>query len=45
MRRAAVKQSPAPQAFGETVKRHLDIFELETSLNEVRICQLSFKYY
>ena len=37
MRRTAVKQSPVPQAFGETVKRHLDIFELETSLNEVRI--------
>ena len=35
MRRTAVKQSPVPQAFGETVKRHLDIFELETSLNEV----------
>lgn len=35
IRRAAVKQSPVPQAFGETVKRHLDIFELETSLNEV----------
>ena len=38
MRRAAVKQSPVPQAFGETVKRHLDIFELETSLNEVCSC-------
>ena len=37
IRRAAVKQSPVPQAFGETVKRHLDIFELETSLNEVCI--------
>ena len=39
MRRAAVKQSPIPQAFGETVKRHLDTFELETSLNEVCIPQ------
>ena len=34
-RKAASKGSPKYQAFGETVKRHLDIFDLETSLNEV----------
>lgn len=34
-RKAASKGSPKHQAFGETVKRHLDIFDLETSLNEV----------
>ena len=36
-RRAASKSSPRHQAFGETVKRHLDIFDLETSLNEVGV--------
>ena len=36
-RRAASKSSPRHQAFGETVKRHLDIFDLETSLNEVEV--------
>lgn len=35
-RRTASKGSPpAGQAYGESVKRHLDIFDLETSLNEV----------
>ena len=41
MRRVALKHSPVPHAFGETVKRHLDIFELETSLNEVCILPIS----
>jgi hypothetical protein len=36
VRRAAAKGSPlAGQAYGESVKRHLDNFDLETSLNEV----------
>lgn len=36
VRRAAGKGSPlAGQAYGESVKRHLDNFDLETSLNEV----------
>ncbi|MCJ1374494.1 hypothetical protein MMC20_005726 [Loxospora ochrophaea] len=36
MRKAAPKESPTNgQAFGESVKRHLDIFDLETSLNEI----------
>ncbi|KAG7009810.1 hypothetical protein G7Y79_00001g000820 [Physcia stellaris] len=33
-RKAASKTSPS-QSFGETVKRHLDRFDLETSLNEI----------
>ena len=36
MRRMASKGSPGgSQHYGESVKRHLDSFELETSLNEV----------
>ena len=36
-REAASKSSPGNgQHYGESVKRHLDIFDLETSLNEVR---------
>ena len=40
MRKAASKRSPPSghhggQHYGESVKRHLDIFDLETSLNEV----------
>ena len=35
-RKAASKGSPVTQSFGETVKRHLDRFDLEISLNEVR---------
>lgn len=35
-RKAALKGSPKKgQHYGESVKRHLDIFDLETSLNEV----------
>ncbi|KAL8794230.1 MAG: hypothetical protein Q9195_003184 [Heterodermia aff. obscurata] len=34
-RKAALAKSSPPQSFGETVKRHLDRFDLETSLNEV----------
>lgn len=37
VRRAAPgKGSPRASQYGESVKRHLDIFDLETSLNEVR---------
>ena len=37
MRKAAPKRGDAGgQHYGESVKRHLDIFDLETSLNEVR---------
>ena len=36
-RRAALTKTSPPQSFGETVKRHLDRFDLETSLNEVSI--------
>lgn len=37
VRKAVPKQSPpgSRPAYGESVKRHLDIFDLETSLNEV----------
>lgn len=36
MRKAAAKRSPGiGHHYGESVKRHLDIFDLETSLNEV----------
>lgn len=35
VRKAASKQSSGSQSYGESVKRHLDIFDLETSLNEV----------
>lgn len=35
VRRATAKESPVKQAFGEAIKRHLDNFDLETSLNEV----------
>ena len=42
VRKAAAKRSPGGgQHYGESVKRHLDIFDLETSLNEV----LSSLYY
>ncbi|MCJ1412048.1 hypothetical protein MMC19_006140 [Ptychographa xylographoides] len=35
-RKAALKSSPRiGQHYGESVKRHLDIFDLETSLNEI----------
>ncbi len=38
MRKATAKESSPPRpAYGESVKRHLDIFDLETSLNEVSI--------
>ena len=40
-RRTAAKQSPRVHSYGESVKRHLDIFDLETSLNEVDIAQCS----
>ena len=37
--RRANKESPPPRpAYGESVKRHLDIYDLETSLNDVSIC-------
>ena len=39
-RKAASKTSPS-QSFGETVKRHLDRFDLETSLNEVSTGSIS----
>ena len=36
IRKAMSKEdSPPKQAYGESVKRHLDIYDLETSLNEV----------
>ena len=36
MGRAVSKDSPPPgRAYGESVKRHLDIYDLETSLNDV----------
>ena len=38
-RRAASKGSPKMK-YGESVKRHLEIFDLETSLNEVRLLVL-----
>ena len=42
IRIATARDSPAPRAaYGESVKRHLDIFDIETSLNEVRIILLS----
>ena len=37
VRKAISKGSPKYQTYGETVKRHLDIFDLETSLNEVSL--------
>ena len=38
MRKATAKEASPPRpAYGESVKRHLDIFDLETSLNEVSI--------
>ena len=40
-RKAASRSSPRYQAYGETVKRQLDIFDLETSLNEVYLLLLS----
>ncbi|KAL9124363.1 MAG: hypothetical protein Q9217_006302, partial [Psora testacea] len=42
VRKAAPKESPSNRpAYGESVKRHLDIFDLETSLNEVKIIHRS----
>ena len=41
VRKAISKGSPKYQTYGETVKRHLDIFDLETSLNEVRQFSIS----
>ncbi|MCJ1227826.1 hypothetical protein MMC12_004485 [Toensbergia leucococca] len=36
VRKVTLKESPpSGHAFGESVKRHLDIFDLETSLNEI----------
>ena len=41
--RRANKESPPPRpAYGESVKRHLDIYDLETSLNDVSICPCPF---
>lgn len=38
MRKATAKETSPPRpAYGESVKRHLDIFDLETSLNEVSV--------
>ena len=38
MRKATAKETSPPRpAYGESVKRHLDIFDIETSLNEVNI--------
>ena len=43
MRNATAKEASPPRpAYGESVKRHLDIFDLETSLNEVSIHSLFF---
>jgi len=43
IRKAVSKQSPPPrQAYGESVKRHLDIFDLESSLNEVSLTYFLF---
>ncbi|KAL9599587.1 MAG: hypothetical protein Q9219_003743 [cf. Caloplaca sp. 3 TL-2023] len=36
--RQSTKESLVKPAFGETVKRHLDSFDLETSLNEIAEC-------
>ena len=35
VRKAAAKQNAGNQSYSESVKRHLDIFDLETALNEV----------
>ena len=41
--RRATKESPPPRpAYGESVKRHLDIYDLETSLNDVSIFHCPF---
>lgn len=39
IRKAVSKESPPPTkpAYGESVKRHLDIFDIESSLNEVSV--------
>ena len=43
VRKATSKESPPGKpVYGEYVKRHLDIFDLETSLNEVR-CSIRLK--
>ena len=39
VRKSAAKQNSGTQSYGESVKRHLDIFDLETALNEV--CAIS----
>ena len=47
MRKATAKETSPPRpAYGESVKRHLDIFDLETSLNEVSIqfSSVAFNY-
>ena len=41
--RRATKESPPPRpAYGESVKRHLENYDLETSLNDVSICHCPF---
>ena len=47
IRKAISKESTPPkQAYGEHVKRHLDIYDLESSLNEVRnSCQINNAAY
>lgn len=46
MRKAASKTDPLTgQTYGESVKRHLDIFDLETSLNEVSSFLISAPFY
>lgn len=43
IRKATAKETSPPRpAYGESVKRHLDIFDLETSLNEVSIDRRHF---
>ena len=43
MRKATAKEASPPRpAYGESVKRHLDIFDLETSLNEVSVLHPPF---
>ena len=43
IQRHTARDSPAPKtAYGESVKRHLDIFEIEMSLNEVATMMLTF---
>lgn len=46
IRKAVAKETSPPRpAYGESVKRHLDIFDLETSLNEVSVhCRHSLSF-